>query len=61
MSECSYAQGVLNIHRSGYSAVVIVTRVVTRETVAISAQVLCTPYNPVMSLFEATHRMYVYM
>ena len=48
---------VLNIHRNG--VLMVVTWLVPHETAAVSAHVLCTPYNhaPVYSVisFEATY------
>ena len=45
MSDCSFIWHVLNIHQSGCSAVLVVTRLVPHKTTALSKQVLCTPCN----------------
>ena len=59
LNACSFVQRVLNISRSGYSAVFVVTWLVPRETAAVLVHVLRTPYNyaPVYSvtLREATY------
>ena len=61
--DCSVTERILNIHQSACSAVLIATWLVPRETSAISAQGLCTPYNhtPVYSVTIRSHFSRVYV
>ena len=58
VSDCSFTQRVLNIHRGGLQRC-LVAWLVPRETAAVSAQVLCIPYiyAPVynVTLFETAY------
>ena len=57
MNDCSFTERVLNTTK-WVQRCLVVTWLVSRETVAVSGHVLCTPYNhaPVYSvtLFKAT-------
>ena len=59
----AFTQRVVNIHRNGCSAVLIVTWLAAHKMAAVSAQVLCTPYShaPVYSVTVQSriHRVYV--
>jgi len=63
MSDYNRTKRVLNTHRSGRGAVLIVTGLVPRETATVSAQVLCTPYNqaPIYSVTVRSHIRRVYV
>ena len=55
MSDCSFTQHDLNIHRSGHSAVWLVPH----ETAALSVQVLCKTMRQFTMLPYSKHHMYV--
>ena len=68
MSDCSSTQSILNIDRSGVVTVLfwllyVAGTYVSRETAAVSAHMICTPYShaPVYSFIQnhKRHRVHV--
>ena len=60
MSDKLFIARFLNIHRSGVLTLTALAWLVPHETAAISAQVLCTPYNHASCHFMQSHIRKVY-